>query len=240
MPGVYLGGVSASALYLGSTPVQRMYLGSTLVWTANSMRDDFNRVNDDVLGANWSAENPGWPLAPAYTAGVVDGRCRLAIPDGLISLDMTTSRHRYTAATAASDDGYIEAKVATQGAGPALWLFPYVTQVFGRGSNTGFTSGVGFQLDGSVIRLIRRVSSVDVAVVYDCGAYSPGDVIRLTYVGRLFTLTKNGETVGVWNDSGAVTAKGASNRSLLIRVDGSKDLLGPRRFSPALDYVEAR
>jgi hypothetical protein len=234
---IYRGSTPITAIYKGSTPVTAVYRGSTLIWSINTLRDDFNRADTANLstGGAWADHSPA---GLTYTAGIVNNTCRVAIPDGLIDTTMQTARKRYALAVSPDDDGYVEARVASVGDGTDETGAVLLTQVFGRVSNTAFTNGVGFQLDQSVIRIVRRAASTDTVMVADCGSYVPGNIIRLTQVGNLHTLTCNGAFRNEWNDTGATGSRGATFRSLGIRVDGTKDFLGPRRFSAALDYVE--
>ncbi|ADX31959.1 virion structural protein [Tsukamurella phage TPA2] len=70
------------------------------------------------------------------------------------------------------------------------------------------------------------------------GNYASGDIVRLTFNGQVFSLYRNGALVAGWTDTGSA-AVGAGYRSLGIRVTGSKDFFGPRRYSASIDYVEA-
>lgn len=232
MPGIMLGNTAVKAIMLGNTAIKRVYQGNTLVWSANRIRDDFNRA-DGALGANWADHGP----STTYKAGVVNQQCRLALPDGLLSEALLTSRQRYTAATADDDDAYLEFRVGSQGSGPSITGDLCKTSVFYRLSNAAFTHGVGVQLDSSTLRIVRRVANAE-TVMATCGSFAAGDIIRLTPSGNLHTLRRNGGFAGEWNDSAATAAKGSGNRSLGVAVMASKDLLGPRRFGPSIDYVE--
>ncbi|SKS04661.1 Uncharacterised protein [Mycobacteroides abscessus subsp. abscessus] len=91
-------------------------------------------------------------------------------------------------------------------------------------------------MDSSTLRIVRR-AGVD-TVVKTIGTFGAGDVIRHNFVGNVHTFRRNGSLLEEWNDENATAPKGTGNRSLIISVQGSKDLLGPRRFGPAIDYVE--
>lgn len=231
MPQRYIGGRSVVARYYGGRSIVARYLGSKLVWSANHIRDDFNR-DDGVLGANWvvSASVDG------YKPGVVGKMCRLAVPDGLLSLQLNGAHARHVA-TLDRDDGYVEFRIGSQGSGPSLTGDLCRTTVLGRGSNTATAGGVGVQLDSSTLRIVRRVAGVDLTVKA-MGSFGAGDVIRYNFVGNLHTFRRNGSLLEEWDDEEATAPKGIGNRSLILSVMGSKDLLGPRRFGPALDYVE--
>ncbi|MFA5707949.1 hypothetical protein [Mycolicibacterium sp.] len=233
MPNRYIGGKLVRRRYFGDREIKARYLGNQLVWSASGIRDDFNRDDAPTLGAGWVDHGP----ASTYKAGVVNGMCRLAVPDGLLALALITSRQRCVIDTLDRDDGYIEFRVGSQGSGPSITGDLCRTTVFGRVSNAAFTHGVGIGVDSSTIRLVRRVAGSE-SVVENFGAFSAGDVIRHRFQGDLHTVYRNGKFVGEWDDDEQTAARGAGFRSLGVVVMASKDLLGPRRFGPALDYVE--
>ncbi|SLE68159.1 Uncharacterised protein [Mycobacteroides abscessus subsp. massiliense] len=230
MPGIYLGGTAIKAMMLGEKAITRAYLGETLVWSANRIRDDFNRADGD-LGVNWVIS----PSIDGYKPSVVGNVCRLGVPDGLVSLQLNGAHARYVAALD-RDDGYVEFRIGSQGSGPSLTGDLCRTTVLARGSNNAVTGGVGVQMDSSTLRIVRR-AGVD-TVVKTIGTFGAGDVIRHNFVGNVHTFRRNGSLLEEWDDENATAPKGTGNRSLIISVQGSKDLLGPRRFGPAIDYVE--
>lgn len=216
--------------------IRQVWRNGVLLWSAASLRDDFNRPDAATLGADWTDHGP----SSDYKAGIVNGQMRLALPDGLISAPLLTSRVRYNAEVAPADDYELEFRIGSQGAGPSLTGDLAKTQVFARVSNSGFTHGVGVQVDSSTLKIVRRVNNTDTLVVPNAGSYAIGDVIVLRGVGNLHTLRRNGSFAVEWNDAGGTASKGAGFRSLGAVVQASKDLLGPRRFSPTIDYVELR
>lgn len=219
----------------GTVNINEVRKGTILVWTRSTKRDDFDRDDALDLGPNWTDEGPSGD----HLLGVENGQCRQRIPDGLLGgfWSLRTSRFRYNLATSIGDDGYIECRPSTRGDGKsATSLVGYTTQVFGRGSNSAATHGVGIWMAAGSCGIVSRISNVDTKRG-DTLPYQPGDRLRLTYVGDLHTLFKNGTQVSQWNDSGSAASKGSGYRSMIVRGDGAKDLLGPRRFSPALDYV---
>lgn len=221
------------ALKLADIDFQKLCLGSTIIWSKSGIRITFDGPDSATLDAAWTDYGP----SSTYKAGIVNGQCRLAIPDGLISLPLLTSRARYNAAQAPNTDYELEFRVGSQGNGPSITGDLAKTQVFARVSNSAFTHGVGVQLDSSTLRIVRKVSSTD-TVMGSFGAFGAGDTINLKGVGNLHTLRRNGSRVGEWNDTGATAASGAGYKSLGLVVMGSKDLLGPRRFGPTIDWVE--
>lgn len=233
MPGLYIGSAPVQGLYIGSTPVQKLYRGSTLIWSRSGIGDNFDRDDAATLGSAWADHGP----SGTYKAGIVNGECRLALPDGLVSSALLTSHARYNAATAPGDDYELEFRVGSQGSGPSITGDLARTQVFARVSNSGFTHGVGVQLDSSTLRIVRRLLSIN-TVMFSGGAFGAGDIINMKGVGNLHTLRRNGSRVGEWNDSTGTASKGSGYRSLGVVVMASKDLLGPRRFGPTLDWVE--
>lgn len=232
---LYFGTSKVQALYLGEAEIQNLYLGSTLVWTKNVLRDEFDRADASNLGSDWLDESEYF--LSSYGIGVVDEVARIVLPDGLLSYGYIHRQVRYIDGLAPAPDGYIEIKAATSGANPDILAHRFYTRVFGRNSNSDMTHGVGIQLEASKLAIVRRVASIDTVMV-ECGSFSAGDVLRLTSTGNLHTLTRNGSFAGEWNDSGATAQSGASYRALGISMYAGKDLLGPRRFSPTLEYVE--
>ncbi|MBV9921909.1 MAG: hypothetical protein JOY78_13795 [Pseudonocardia sp.] len=233
---IYRGSTPITAIYRGSTPIKNIYRGSTLVWSADTInlkRDDFDCPNSPELGSSWVDQGP----STDYKLGYVDGRARVVIPDGQVAVSLRTSYARYAAAINSADDGFVECRPATFGDSASLTsLLGYNTGVYGRVSNSGFASGVGINMNAGHLWIVYRALGLDL-LVSDCGTFQPGDILRLVMTGRLYTLLRNGLQVGSWNDTLSLSAVGSANRSLGIRGDGAKDLFGPRRFSPALDYV---
>jgi hypothetical protein len=237
MTALELGTKNVRALYLGARRVSRVMLGSKLVWNSATVFDDFNRANSKLDAKDWVNAGPSFD----HVASVVDGKMRIDIPDGLMDPFGRISYMRYTKALAPADDGYIECLVSTMGdSTPGIFAdIVYRTTLFGKVSNTGFSEGVGISLSASGISLTVRNGLID-REVKTFGSYAPLDVIRLTFVGKLYTMYRNGASLGTWTDSSNQVETGAGYRSMGIRVDGAKEMLGlgPRRFSPALDYVE--
>jgi hypothetical protein len=225
-------GSPVTQLRLGSTPVQQLRLGSTLIWSSGGIRLDFNIPDQIGLGADWTSYGGVSP----YLASVSSGYARINVPDALFILDLHEDRVRYNAATVGADDGYVEVKIATMGDG--TWYFPAKSQAMRRVSNGSFDDGVGISTAGSQLHIDRRVAGFDAGMVA-CGTYQPGDIVRLVQVGNVHTMLRNGTDVGVWNDSAATAAKDSGHRSIGMMFSGGKDILGPRRFSPAFDYIEA-
>ncbi|OMB79300.1 DUF7257 domain-containing protein [Mycolicibacterium conceptionense] len=222
------------ALKLADIDFQKLCLGSTILWSKSSIRISFDGPDAATLGVDWVDYGP----SSTYKAGIVNGQCRLAIPDGLISLPLLTSRQRYNAAQAPNTDYELEFRVGSQGSGPSITGDLSKTQVFARVSNTAFTHGVGVQLDSSTLRIVRRVSNTDTIMLNNGGTFAAGDTINLKGVGNLHTLRRNGSRVGEWPDTTGTAASGPGYKSLGVVVMGSKDLLGPRRFGPTIDWVE--
>lgn len=234
---LYRGSTPITGLYKGSTPVTGLYRGSVKVWSRNRIFDNFSGPNVDLNDTGrWADLGP----STDYRAAIVDGVMRLGLPDGLIAATNRFSRARFIAATHESDDGYVECRVATKGNGsPPLGGISSTTIVYRRSNSTGSgsTHGVGIGLRESKLFIALRASSIDAEMV-QCGSFGAGDICRLKQFGNVHTMFRNGQIVGVWDDKDSLASKGPGFRSLSIRVDASKDLLGPRRFSPALDYVE--
>lgn len=241
--GVYRGDRQLVARYLGEQRIGGVYLGDEQLWSDTRLVDMFDDVDANGLPINIDLEDTGrWTDLGSSTdhkAAVYNGTMRLDLPDGLLAQLHRTSRARFNSQHA-TDDGYIEVKPATRGNGspPIFSGATYTTDIFRRGNNSGstHTHGVGIRMRESQLYIVSRISSTD-AERADCGTFAPNDVIKLVQSGNLHTMLRNGNPVGEWNDTGGLAQKGSSYRSLIVRVDASKDLLGPRRFSPALDYV---
>ncbi|UJE15690.1 hypothetical protein SEA_LIGMA_35 [Gordonia phage Ligma] len=215
---------------IGTKQITQIRRGSTLIWSRATLRDDFNRADSVGLGASWV--NLG-PAASPYYASVTNGAARMNIPSNLINLDLQTSRWRFQDAVKTSDNGHIETRVAIKG--DEGWN--RITEVHGW-MNVDMSGSVAIRLDGAVATIVRRVSNTS-TVVATGGSYAAGDVLRLTRNGNTWTLRRNGSLMVEWNDSGATAPSGVSFRSVGLLVTGTKDTLGPRRYSAAVDYIEA-
>lgn len=226
-------GTAVNRIHHNGVDLVQVRRGGTLVWSSNTLFDSFNRDDAATLGAGWTSTGTA-----TYKLGIVGGTARMAIPDGLISLALNTDRVRFNAATVAQDDYWLQLRVGNKGASDSITGTKHRTQVFARGSNGGTTAGVGIDLYGSSLQIVRRVASADTFMAAG-GAFASGDTIDLRGVGNLHNLYVNGQFRVQWNDSGATAGKGATFRSVLMRADGSKDLLGPRRFSPTVDWLQA-
>lgn len=232
--------------YHGSTPIvdirqgtaliNEVRKGSNLVWSRVTIRDDFARSDAATLGSGWTDYGP----SSDHKIGVTDGTAKIQIPDGLVGgfWAQRTDFMRYNVATASADDGYVECKIATKGDpyNALSGLAGFATDVLGRGINTNYTHGVGMRLVAGHCWIVRRVSGTPVTQG-DGGTFQAGDVLRHVYIGNVHTLYVNGKSRVTWNDSGGTASKSASYRSLIVGMQGGKDLLGPRRFSPTLEYV---
>lgn len=239
MAGIYLGGTAISDIRLGSTQVNEIRLGSTLIWSRAGAgavkRDDFDRDDAATLGAGWVDFGPDndWVL------GISNGTARVQIPDGLVggAPDFRTSQMQWAGSPASGDDGRVEVAFTSRGDDYSITQNSnFKTQVFGRMSNGDWTHGVGIQAIAGRASLVKKVSGLD-TVVTDTHLWQPGQPITHTFVGDLHKLFIGGEQVDAWNDSSSTASKGIGFRQFGIRGDGGKDWLGPRRFSPAIDYA---
>ncbi|QYC54287.1 hypothetical protein SEA_ALLEGRO_43 [Mycobacterium phage Allegro] len=224
-----LGGISR--IHRNGVDLIQVRRGSQLIWSSNILLDTFNRDDANTLGEHWTSTGTGYKL------GISSGGARLAVPDGLVALALNTDYARFNAATLDNDDYDLEIVVGSKGASDSITGTKHRTEVFARGSNTGVTHGVGIDLYGSAVSIVRRVASVN-TIMKAGGAYAPGDRVRLRGVGNLHNLYVNGEFRVQWDDSSGTAQKGSGYRSLILRADGSKDLLGPRRFSASIDSVQ--
>lgn len=237
MPGRYRGSTQVHARFLGSQRITARYLGSALVWSSTRIVLDFDGPNMDL------DDTGDWVdlgSATDYKAAIHDGMMRLDLPDGLLVQMHRTSQARYDTQHP-TDDGFIEVVPGTKGNGtpPIFSGATYTTEVFRRGNNTGSTAthGVGIRMRESRLFIVRNVAGTKTEMA-DCGSFAANDRLRLKQAGNVHTMYRNGHLVGAWDDAGSTAQKGANYRSLIVRVDASKDLLGPRRFSPAVDSIE--
>ncbi|MCV7424327.1 hypothetical protein H7K45_27650 [Mycobacterium yunnanensis] len=247
MPERFRGSVPIVGRYRGSVPILNRYRGNTLIWSSSGgKRDDFTRVDADgypidtlnTLGPDWTDHGP----ATDYKIGVEDGRARVSVPDGQLGgfWSLRTSCYRYNKAKNSTDDGFVECRFATQGDSASLTsLGGYHTQVMGRGRDDNANNGCGIQAAGGHLWISTVVNGSPGNQRRDCGTFQAGDVARLVFTGNVHTMYVNGEQRGTpWVRSGdGDYLMGNGFRSLWIAENGAKDLLGPRRFSPALDYV---
>lgn len=213
-----------------------------LPWPDGSRNDPVNLIVDAVgavlgfitcgqITLNESSGEEGLVEAALnFTVGALGGLARMLIPDGLVSLPTQTARlrHQYTTA----DDGHVELQVVHVG-DPG-----YTTQVLRRYSDDGSgQDGVGIDMTGSDLSIVARIAETETLV--PGGSYFSGDIIRLDQAADVHTLTRNGEVVATWDDAGQTAARGAGTRSVGLVMQGAKEMLGPRRFSASLAYVDA-
>lgn len=240
---LFRGTTPITSVYRGATPITSIYRGTTLLWTTSgAFADGFDDFPDNldtlVDTGRWADEGP----STDYVLGINNGTARVMVPDGLLGgfFSLKTSRMLYTVGILGQDDVYSECRVATKGDAASLTSSAgYVTQMFHRGSNGAVTHGVGLEMRGGHFWITRRVAGTETKMA-DIGTFVSGDRLGLLSAGNLHVAYRNGEPINGWTDSGATASKGSGFRSLWIRGDGAKDLLGPRRFSPALDSVTMR
>lgn len=227
----------------GTTQINEVRHGTTPRWIRGGVFDNFTRLDvngneTDVLntlGSDWTDHGP----SSDFKMGVEDGRARVSIPDAMIGgfWDFRTSCWRYNVATNSVDDGFIECRAATLGDDASLTsLSGYVTEVYGRLSNAAFTHGVGIRMAAGHCWLVRLVGGTP-TLMADGGTFQPGARLRHHFTSNLHKLYVDGQDVATWNDSGGTASKGSGFRSLGLLGQGAKDTFGPRRFSPAMDYV---
>jgi hypothetical protein len=239
MPGLYRGTTRITKVYRGATPINKMYRGATLIFTTAVIRDDFNRpdssdINATLGTAAWTRENPG----DDYPIGVSGQQARVALPDGLISTAWLTRRIKHNTLMPA-DDGYLEVRAGSKGStDPDIAQNGFASEMFCRAPNASYTDGVGIRVKSGDFYLVSRTANTVTSRVTG-GPFQAGDVFRMTFSGYLYSLYRNGAFVGEWNDTGHISFRDAGHRALFMRQDARKDFLGPRRFSPTFDYIEA-
>lgn len=199
----------------------------------NYVIDELGNVVGTITCGKYKNIGGGALEGICYVIGIVNQAARMQVPDGLMSLDKTTGRMRHPTLLT-SDDGFVQVQVAEAGA-PG-----FATQVFRRYANDGTGArGVGMDLRDSMVSIVRRVGGVDTMVMPNLGSFGPATDLRLNQVGNVHTLVRDGVPLGSWNDATATAAKGATNRSVAMVMTGAKELLGQRRFSPSLNWIEA-
>lgn len=168
-----------------------------------------------------------------YVIGVVNQSARMLVPDGLLNLDRQVSQVRHPSLLP-TDDGWLDIQVAEAGS-PG-----FVTQVYRRYANDGSGArGVGIDLRDNMASIVRRVGGVESIVAPNLTGFGPATRLRLEQLGNVHTLMRDGVAVGEWPDDTITAASGADNRSVAMVMQGAKELWGPRRFSPSLNYLEA-
>lgn len=107
----------------------------------------------------------------------------------------------YTQMTISGTIGAQNFGASTRQAGPGVRI------------NSSFTQGVFATVDtsGTYIATISSGSATP-AIRATAAASSVGDVLKLTAIGQLFTIYKNGTSILMWLDSGLVTSFGAAFR----------------------------
>lgn len=217
--------------------VDQVIKDGNIYWSRSLMHESANRADAVGMGANWTnVLNTGDGGGSPYLASIFAGTIRMNIPDGLIGLNPQTSSWRWTPNVTNGDDGYIEVQIANKGS--VLDEAAY-SCAWRRCLNTGFTTAVGLGFFPSGVKIVRRLANANVAM-QDCGSFSDGDIIRMIQTGNNHEVYREGVSVGGWNDSGATAAKGSNNRSMALTMGGTKDFLGPRRFSASFNYIECR
>lgn len=234
------GSTTISDIRRGSTLINEVRRGSTILWQrTNATTVDFSVLPDAAtLGAGWASHGP----STDFLIGVEGGTARVKLIDGLIGgfFDLRTSRMRYTVATAPADDGFIEVVAASRGSSGSLLNMSdgdFQTVAFGRLSNTDFTAGVGIDMAGGNVWITRMIGGV-LTRMGNGGSFAAGNRLYLSHANRLHTLYRNGFQVAQWSDSGGTASKGAGFRSMGLLAEAGKDVLGPRRFSPAISAIK--
>ena len=225
MPQIRAQGKTITAIRAQGKTITRVRFGGRDVWTAAQLTDLFDR-DDGPIGPDWVLESKSGNYELAISASGV----RYGIPDGLVGLTTKAATMRFVKAKSTSADGYLEVQISHKGS------YDHSTRVWRRYADSGGASGVGFDFRDSRAYITKRVSSAN-TLVLDLGAFVVGDIFRMRQVGNLHSAWRNGEFVGEATIADAPS--GSSNRSLGLRMEGSKDFLGPRRFSPQLNYIMA-
>lgn len=221
---LYLGTIPLTLKY-GALNLTGLYKGSTPLWTPGGIIAPF--TVDGILDPLVWEQDGG----AGYPIGVENGLARVLMADNVPLISLFARRARYIAAQHQAD-GHVEIVVGNPGSGSQA------TDVFRRATNGSTNAaGAGIRLRSSGLFIARRVGSADTEMV-PCGEFQGGDRVRLTQVGNLHTMHRNGRFVGEWNDVGGTALNTAAERTLTLVQRGYKDFTGPRRFSPSIDSIE--
>ena len=235
---IQVGDTAVTGVAVGGTPVTAVYVGGTQVWSRTQISFDFNTVvTPDLTSLGFVHYGPD----TTYKAISDGASCRINYPDGYIwpIVGQHVDRIRYDTVTADGDNGWLRFKFNSLGSSPTPAVTHYATDVFARGVNNDDDYGVGVRAEVGTVKILTRIAGVDTVRV-ECGTFDTNDEFRLRFVGRLFTLYRNGEFAGEWEDAGNETSMGSGYRSLLLRLTAGRELFAERRFSPWLDLVEYR
>jgi hypothetical protein len=214
------------AAAIGLIPAE---IGGTLAPPINYVIDQLGNVIGTITCGRFTPTASSDIENIQYVIGTIGQNATMLIPDGLLTLDTRTSRMRYPTQTA-GDDGWVEIRPNSRGD------TGMTTQMFRRYANSGAGAGVGINLLESHVSIVKRIDDTDTLVKH-CGTYNPGDRLRLVQAGTTHTLFKNGQNVGAATFSDVDT--GIGFRSIGMVMQSGKELFGPKKYSPRLDYMMA-
>lgn len=251
-----VGANALAQIKYGATTVTTVKLGTITVWSSNLMRDGFDRQDSLGLGANWTDANQLGPTLGAsvspYLVSVTNRTARFNIPETQLgTLAQTYSSYRYTAATAASDNGYIEARVLNRGSNEVT---SKLSSIVLHRVNATYSQGIGLGFFEGTVTLMRLYAGV-LDVFAGPIDYRPGNIARVTTIGNVHTLTLNGVASTPWTDSSNTVPGGVGNRYMGITMSGAAvSAAGYQKatgssvidtspilefdYSPTIDYVE--
>lgn len=254
MPGLYRGTTPITKLYRGTTPIHKVYRGSTVVFDdyvappepepgrPRHIYDDFNRP--DALTLNSTANNwvnGAMPWGPANQIGVSAYTARISQAD----LPWGTGLNPYYRYSRWKDplvysDAEVEFKLATQGSGRVNYTETgtekFETVIYLR-ATADFVDGLGIAAaNGSLYFMTKRGGTLTPGP--NTASFQANDTIKITSGGGYLQLYRNGSPQFYMSDAGY--PNDANHRYVMMGMAVAKDKFGSRRFSPQIDYIDAK
>lgn len=167
-----------------------------------SFSDTFDRANNVSLGADWTEET-GAPTTGSLSI----------ISNAISSAANSTIGMASWTTPCDTDDQFSEGTIGTAG------NFGFFVSV--RAEVDGKPKAYGGYANSTTWQIVTYNSAGAAVTVRASGtttASAAGNVIRLEASGTLYTLKKNGATLGTWNDTGGLHPVGASNRHVGVGI----------------------
>lgn len=230
---IYIGGQQVTAIKWGDDDVIAVYQGTDQVWSKANIFENFETpMAPDLTAGGWTHYGP----STNYKLIAAGGVARINMPDGTSLLGEFIDRAS-PPGVASNDNAPLRVRIATAGSDPSPSVSAYITDVFLRAHNSAASHGVGIRFNNASVGIVRRVANTD-TLMQACGSFGAGDLLELKPAGNLYTLHRNGNWVGEWNDVSGTASVGSGFRKALVRATGGRELFGARRFSPTIDSIE--